>query len=84
MNLLLAQGRRADDLLAEVADGVSFDRDHLPEAGGQRAAALDELPLQDRHSARDGFHRLEQRVQDRLLQAPVVILLVVMLLGHSY
>lgn len=64
------QFRRQRDILADVGDGVAGLGDERSALADHVAAALDELTVQSRHSAGDGLHRLEQRVQNRLLQPP--------------
>lgn len=80
MRLLLAQSSRADNFLAQVADSITLASDHLAQRGGQGTSSLDELPLEDCHTTSDGFHGLEQCVEDGFLQTPVVVLFSMVLL----
>lgn len=66
------QFRRECDFLADVGDGVAGLGDERPAVADHVSAALDELTVQRRHSAGDGLHRLEQRVQNRLFEPPRV------------
>lgn len=84
MWFLVTKGCGTDNLLAEVADGVSLAGDHLAQRRSERSASLDELALQYRHSTSYSFNSLEQSVQDRFLQTPVVVLLVFLMLELNY
>lgn len=66
------QVRGQGNLFADARDGVTAGRDQLARAAHQVARALDQLALDGGHAAGDGLHRLEQRVQDRLLQRPAI------------